>query len=50
MVEFPGNHIGRCDITELEEPDDWENMPLGRALSHTAQSSEEDDEEGEDQR
>lgn len=30
MIEFLGGFIGRCDITELEENDDWENMPLGR--------------------
>lgn len=31
MVELPGGFLGRCDITELEEIDDWENMPLGRS-------------------
>ncbi len=30
MVELQGGFLGRCDITELEEVDDWENMPLGR--------------------
>ncbi len=31
MVELHGGFLGRCDITELEEIDDWENMPLGRS-------------------
>lgn len=44
MVEFRGGNIGRCDITELEEPDDWENMPLGRAS--TPLNEDEKDETG----
>ncbi len=31
MIQLPGGYLGRCDITELEEPDDWDNMPLGRS-------------------
>lgn len=31
MIELPGGYLGRCDITELEENDDWDNMPLGRS-------------------
>lgn len=31
MMELSGGYLGRCDITELEENDDWENMPLGRS-------------------
>jgi hypothetical protein len=53
MVEFPGGHIGRCDITELEEPDDWENMPLGRAASHPEKAEagdDDDDDDDDDQR
>ena len=30
MLELRGGFTGRCCITELEEPDDWVNMPLGR--------------------
>jgi len=30
MIELPGGYLGRCDITELDEIDDWGNMPLGR--------------------
>ena len=33
MVELPGGFLGRCDITELEEVDDWANMPLGQLQS-----------------
>ena len=49
MIEFPGGHTGRCDITELEETDGWENMPLGRAKSES-EKGEEDDENDEDKR
>jgi len=38
MIQLPGGYLGRCDITELEEPDDWDNMPLGR--SDTTQQNE----------
>lgn len=34
MIELPGGFLGRCDITELEEVDDWENMPLGQPQSN----------------
>jgi hypothetical protein len=40
MIELPGGYVGRCDITELEEVDDWENMPLGKV------SNEEVEDEG----
>jgi hypothetical protein len=30
MVELRGGFVGRCCITELDEVDEWENMPLGR--------------------
>jgi ribosomal protein S1 len=30
MLELRGGFTGRCCITELDEPDDWINMPLGR--------------------
>jgi len=30
MLEIRGGFRGRCCITELDEPDDWVNMPLGR--------------------
>lgn len=29
MMELRGGYVGRCCITELEEPDEWFNMPLG---------------------
>jgi hypothetical protein len=31
MLELRGGYKGRCCITELQEMDDWTNMPLGRA-------------------
>lgn len=30
MLELRGGFRGRCCITEIDEPDDWVNMPLGR--------------------
>ena len=30
MLELRGGFKARCDITELNEMDEWENMPLGR--------------------
>jgi len=30
MLELRGGFEARCDITELNEMDEWENMPLGR--------------------
>jgi len=30
MLDLPGGYVGRCCITELNEVDEWENMPLGR--------------------
>jgi ribosomal protein S1 len=29
MLELRGGFVGRCCVTELEEVDDWTNMPLG---------------------
>jgi rRNA biogenesis protein RRP5 len=52
MIEFQGGFCGRCDITELEENDDWENMPLGRLDPNGSEVATEDDleEEQRDQR
>eukprot|EP00980_Cylindrotheca_fusiformis_P000877 scaffold232_cov91-Cylindrotheca_fusiformis.AAC.2 len=30
MLALRGGFVGRCCITELEEHDEWENMPIGR--------------------
>jgi len=30
MLDLRGGHLGRCCITEVEEPDEWVNMPLGK--------------------
>jgi ribosomal protein S1 len=30
MLDLRGGYVGRCDITELDEVDEWLNMPLGR--------------------
>ena len=45
MLEFPGGHIGRCDITELQEVDEWENMPLGRATADGVEVDEDEDDQ-----
>jgi len=29
MLELRGGYVGRCCICELEDPDEWTNMPLG---------------------
>ena len=34
-MSHQGGHVARCDITELEEQDEWGNMPLGRGVSTT---------------
>jgi len=31
MLNLRGGFVGRCCITELEDVDGWENMPLGKA-------------------
>ena len=33
MLHLRGGFVGRCCVTELEEPDEWINMPLGREVS-----------------
>jgi hypothetical protein len=47
MVQFPDGSLGRCDITELEEVDDWENMPLGR--KDFQRKSKKEDEDSDDE-
>lgn len=34
MLELQGGMMGRCDITELKDYDEWSNMPLGRLLEN----------------
>jgi ribosomal protein S1 len=43
MIELSGGYLGRCDITELEENDDWENMPLGRLNTKESGDKSQDD-------
>jgi hypothetical protein len=46
MLETRGGHVVRADITELEEPDEWRNMPLRSNTGNKAQndkSTEDDD-------
>ena len=50
MIEFRGGHTGRCDITELEENDEWENMPLGRTRPDEEEKNEDDGEDDEVER
>jgi rRNA biogenesis protein RRP5 len=30
MLELPDGYLGHCDVTEIDEVDEWSNMPLGR--------------------
>jgi len=43
MIDIPGGYTGRCCITELNEVDDWENMPLGKHLYTQHQNKEDGD-------
>jgi ribosomal protein S1 len=38
MMDLRGGFVGRCCITELEEVDEWENMPLGRPIVSSGKS------------
>lgn len=38
MLDLRCGFVGRCCITELEEVDEWENMPLGRPLVSSEKS------------
>jgi len=40
MMELRGGYVGRCCITEMEEPDEWSNMPLGHESSGEKLSKE----------
>lgn len=43
MVALRGGFVGRCCITELEESDEWENMPTGRiSTTEDGQNMEQD--------
>lgn len=42
MLDLRGGFVGRCCITELEEPDDWENMPLGQSAVENIPTPSED--------
>jgi ribosomal protein S1 len=54
MLSLRGGYVGRCCITELDENDEWENMPVGRR-THAEEKKEQgmddsmdvDDEENE---
>jgi hypothetical protein len=48
MIQLPGGYLGRCDITELEEVDDWENMPLGRLSIEGSSKKEKEEKEKEE--
>mmetsp|Transcript_18708 Transcript_18708/g.26359 ORF Transcript_18708/g.26359 Transcript_18708/m.26359 type:complete len:2041 (+) Transcript_18708:162-6284(+) len=32
MIELQGGYVGKCDVTELKNKDEWSNMPLGREI------------------
>jgi ribosomal protein S1 len=42
MLDLRGGFVGRCCITELEEVDDWGNMPLGRMHESMSHGEKED--------
>jgi len=42
MLDIRGGFIGRCCITELEEVDEWVNMPLGRTQESHPHAKKED--------
>jgi hypothetical protein len=42
MLDLRGGFMGRCCITELEEVDDWCNMPLGRMHESMLHGKKED--------
>ncbi|KAL3938362.1 MAG: hypothetical protein SGBAC_006712 [Bacillariaceae sp.] len=44
MIALRGGFAGRCCITELEENDDWANMPIGR-IQDEKKTVPEDDED-----
>jgi S1 RNA binding domain len=41
MIELRGGFVGRCCITELNEPDEWTNMPLGNPKRTATRNREE---------
>lgn len=40
MLELRGGYLGRCCVTELEEVDEWTNMPLGHASENKPNGKE----------
>jgi len=43
MLDLRGGAVGRCCITELDEPDEWINMPLGQSTKNGAMKTDDDD-------
>ncbi|KAL7575713.1 hypothetical protein ACA910_011527 [Epithemia clementina (nom. ined.)] len=35
VLDLPGGNMGRCCITELADPDEWVNFPLGNPLKQS---------------
>jgi ribosomal protein S1 len=51
MLELRGGFVGRCCITELDEPDEWANMPLGISMIASGTNHlEKDNSQGKDVR
>jgi ribosomal protein S1 len=48
MLALRGGFVGRCCITELEENDEWENMPIGRLGKEKEAKKEEKNDESMD--
>mmetsp|Transcript_31818 Transcript_31818/g.36201 ORF Transcript_31818/g.36201 Transcript_31818/m.36201 type:complete len:1887 (+) Transcript_31818:1355-7015(+) len=45
MFELRGGYRGRCCITEIDEPDEWVNMPFGRQKKSTGDGDKPEGEE-----
>ena len=41
MLETRGGYLVRADITELDEPDEWTNMPLGNSIGTSGKKATE---------
>jgi ribosomal protein S1 len=48
MLDLRGGYVGRCCITELEEVDEWVNMPLGRISESTHKAENRKKKDGSD--
>jgi len=45
MMDLMGGFVGQCDITELEDEENWANMPLGRMIKKVGENASEEEKE-----